>query len=336
MQKSSIALLGAGSWATALAKTLAENGHTVHWFVRRPEVRHQIAQQGAHPQYLPGVQLPLAQLRFAETAAQAVATAPDVLIVVPTAHLAYQLQGLTAAHFAGKRVATAIKGLLPQTGLLVCEHITRTYNLPNEQYAAVLGPGHAEEVATQQQTYLTVCSTQAALAAHWQQNLQSDFLRVATSPDVQGAELASALKNVYALATGVALGLGYGDNFVAALVANALAEMGHLLEGAFGPNTARNLAHSVYAGDLLVTAFSPHSRNRRMGQWLGEGRPLPEVLAQTQMVAEGYYVAHLLQTRYAQTAHGMPNAPIVQAVQNLLVHHQPAAQVFQQLAQQLQ
>lgn len=323
-----IAMIGAGSWASALVAHLAHAGHTVHWHVRRPEARSQLAATAQQPDYLPGVTLPMHNIRLHAAAADALAAAPTALLVVPTAHLATHLEGVGPRHLAGKTVATAIKGLVPGTAHLVCEYITRTYQLPDDAYCAILGPGHAEEVARGQATYLTICGTHAATAANVACLLAHGAVRTTTSPDVQGGEMASALKNVYAVAAGLALGLGYGDNFMSVLVSNALMEMDAVLHTEF-PLPGRDVAQSLYAGDLLVTAYSPHSRNRRLGDRLGRGEPLPGILAASPMVAEGYNVAHLLRQR------GTAPGPILRAVQAVLIDNANPATAFEVLASEM-
>jgi glycerol-3-phosphate dehydrogenase (NAD(P)+) len=311
-----------------LVAHLAHAGHTVHWYVRRPEARQQITQTGHLAEYLPGVSLPVQRLTLHATPSGAIAQAQWVLLVVPTAHLASQMQGVQASELVGKTVATAVKGLMPGTAHLVCEFVTRTFHLPDDSYCAILGPGHAEEVARGQDTYLTVCGTHPQTAQRLASLLHHGPVRANPSPDVQGGEMASALKNVYAVAAGLGLGLGYGDNFMSVLVANALVEMAAILEAEF-PLLGRNIAHSLYAGDLLVTAYSPHSRNRRLGLRLGQGEPLAEVLAQSPMVAEGYNVARLLRQR------GTAGGHILRAVQAVLVDAIPPQQAFATLARQL-
>jgi len=318
-------VLGAGSWATALVRHLTESGWQPTWWVRRPEARAALKDTGENQAYLPGVKLPLHRLRLADTLPDALEATETVVLVVPSAHVHHHLKGLPTDAFQGKTVLAAIKGLLP-AGLLPHEYMQTAWGVPAQNYLALLGPGHAEEVAAGRQTHLTLCGAAPAEVRTWALRLQAGTLTVAQSPDVAGGEWMAALKNLYALGMGVVVGLGQspeqglGDNFRAAFAACLVREWMDWLPG-LAPLPGRNPAESLYLGDFIVTAFSEHSRNRRYGAALGAGHR-PDA---TGMVAEGVFVAQRLRERAPALALPPIAASIVAVVLGELTPHQALA-----------
>jgi glycerol-3-phosphate dehydrogenase (NAD(P)+) len=306
-----VAIIGNGSWATALVQLVTATGHPVRWWVRTPEDVEVIRATGSNPSYLSEVQLPLDQLTVSADVAEVIAGAQIVLFVVPSAYLAGSIEGLPKSAFAGRMVASAIKGLEITTGLRIADFFAQQYGIPASRYAAVSGPSHAEEVARGQITYLTVASENEYTARAVADVLRGPNLRTVIADDVLGVELAAIMKNIYAVCVGMAIGLGYGDNFIAVLTTNCLREMDAFLHG-LAPGK-RNIAESAYLGDLLVTAYSQHSRNRQLGQLVGQGLSAEQAMRQMRMVAEGYYASRLVeQQAYAGSL------PIAHAVFSVL------------------
>lgn len=324
MAEKRMAILGNGSWATALVQVVAGNGYKVHWWVREEQDIAVIKAEGRNPSYLPQARIPMQTVTVYSDLAEAIRNADIALFVIPAAFLHASIQQLPASLLRGKIVASAIKGLDVNSGKIISTYFKDQFNIPASHYAVVSGPSHAEEVALGRTTFLTVGSASEVIAAQVGGLLQSDNLHVIISTDVKGLEYAAVLKNIYAVATGLAVGLGLGDNFVAVLVSACLKEMDHFLPAP--PGTERHIADSAYLGDLLVTAFSEHSRNRTLGTLVGQGLTPAEAKEKMKMVAEGYYASKLL------FENGNPdNLPIARGVYEVLHHGASANELFDEL-----
>ncbi len=319
-----VAVIGNGSWATALVQLVSATGHPVHWWVRNAEDIATIRATGHNPSYLSELTLDTAQLQVSHELSAVVAAANIVLIVVPSAYVESSLAALAPGAFSGKIVASAVKGLEVNSGLRMGEYFTQRLGVPVSRYAVVSGPSHAEEVARGQITYLTVASENEYTARAVADVLHSPYLYTVISDDVLGVELAAIMKNIYAVGVGLALGLGYGDNFIAVLATNCLRELDAFLHG-LAPGR-RNIAESVYLGDLLVTAYSSHSRNRQLGTLVGQGLSAEQAMHQMRMVAEGYYASRLVERQaYAGSL------PIAHAVYTVLHEGRAPAEVMRSL-----
>lgn len=309
-----VALVGGGSWATALAELITENGFALHWWLRsETDVAH-IRRTGRNPSYLPEAKVERSRLTVSTDLAAVVAPAQLVICCVPAAYLHDALAQLPADAFVGKTVGSAIKGIEVTTGLRIAEFFAHTWQVKPEQYVVITGPSHAEEVARTQTTFLTCGSAAAESAQLAASVLNADHLHTVISDDVVGLEYAGVMKNIYAVGIGLCLGLGYGDNFVAVTVANCLREMDRFLHeiAPQPPHGQRHVADSAYLGDLLVTGYSSHSRNRTLGRLVGEGMAPPQALAHMNMVAEGYYASQQIARKY--TAQQLPTAHAVYRV----------------------
>ena len=292
-EHSKIAVVGHGSWATALVKILTDNRRAVVWYVRNDEVRDHIAARGNNPKYLSQVHFSVGQNLTLENDLNAAVDAAEIIILAtPSAFLQTVLKDLTVP-IAEKFVVSAIKGIVPDHWLTVAEYLNQHYGVPFSRIGVVTGPCHAEEVALERLSYLTmVCKdpTEAALVGA---AFASPHIRVSTSTDIYGVEWAAVLKNIYAIATGMSHALGYGDNFLAVLISNAAMEMKHFLDTTYP--FERDILASAYTGDLLVTCYSQFSRNRTFGVMIGKGYSVRSAQMEMNMVAEGYYAAACLQ-----------------------------------------
>ncbi|MCL6598424.1 MAG: NAD(P)H-dependent glycerol-3-phosphate dehydrogenase [Alicyclobacillus macrosporangiidus] len=279
-----ISVLGAGSWGTALAMVLVGNGHQTTLWARRPGLVDEIRTMGTNHHYLPGVRLP-AELSATDDAAEALAGAEMVVYVVPSASMAEVVEATSRWIPDEALLVHAVKGFDPVTHRRMSQVILAAHPEAASRVCALTGPSHAEEVARGMPTTLVAAAYSRQTAEMVQDALMNATLRVYTNPDVVGAELGGALKNIIALGVGIADGLGYGDNAKAALMTRGLAEISRLgrAMGA-SPLTFAGLSG---VGDLIVTCTSRHSRNFRAGRMLGQGRPLPEVLNEIGMVVEG-------------------------------------------------
>ncbi len=299
-------IIGSGSWATALTKILVDRKHAVNWWIRNAATITHIREQHHNPNYLSAASFDVSLLSMSTNVKEVVAQSDVLIIAVPSAYAEESLQGLTPADWAGKKVVSAIKGLLPEKNILLNYYFQEKFDLPLNDYFAVLGPCHAEEVAEEKLSYLTFSGTDVVTASEIASHFNTAYISTVVNHDILGVQYAAVLKNIYALGAGIAHGLNYGDNFLSVYIANAADEMAGFLKK-FGaehitvgehdgedPITHRktpNYAASVYLGDLLVTCYSLHSRNRRFGNMIGKGYSLQSARLELNMVAEGYNAA---------------------------------------------
>ena len=300
------AVLGYGSWATAIVKTLTVNHHHVDWLVLNEDIRESLKMRSRNPKYLPWCYIDQEFITPSDDINAVVRNADIVILAMPSAFFKKFLEPLTES-LANKIVVSAVKGIIPGDYLTIVEHMNRYYDVPMENLAVVTGPSHAEEVGQCQLSYLTVASESAETAESVRSVLANDFFRCSVSNDVLGVEAAAIMKNIYALAVGMAVGLRYGDNFLAVLIAGCSAEMKRFIDEAV-PLENRDINAAAYMGDLLVTCYSPLSRNRRLGTLLGKGCSVKSALNEMTMVAEGYYAAECIRRSSMRRNIDMPIA----------------------------
>jgi glycerol-3-phosphate dehydrogenase (NAD(P)+) len=293
-------IIGSGSWATALAKILTDNKATINWFVRSERIVTHLKTRHHNPNYLSSVYFDKNQLRLSTDVNEVIAASDILVIAVPSAYLKETLQNVSKDAFRGKKVVSAIKGILPENNLLLNEYLAKEYNFGPEDYFTVMGPCHAEEVAAEKLSYLTFSGIDIPAANEVAKCFATEYLNTIVNNDVAGVQFAAILKNIYALGAGVAHGLEYGDNFLSVLIANCADEMAGFLQKAGVPHmdvgihtsedhkVSPNYAASVYLGDLLVTCYSLYSRNRTFGNMIGKGYSVSAAKLEMNMVAEGY------------------------------------------------
>ncbi len=287
-----IAVLGSGSWATAIVKIATQTHQKVHWWVREQEIVDGVKTYGYNPLYLRSCKLDTDKIEVSTDLRKVISEVQNIVVVIPAAFVVRSLQGLGATDFEGKRVISATKGIIPETNQIVSDYICETFGVSFDSQAVISGPSQAEEIAQERMTYLTVGSQNEALACEIASIFECRFVKTVTSCDIRGIEYGAVMKNIYALASGIARGAGYGDNFIAVLIANAAREMQAFLAKA-APQE-RDTNRLVYLGDLLVTAYSQHSRNRTFGQMIGQGYSVKSAQLEMAMVAEGYYAAECI------------------------------------------
>lgn len=305
------AVIGHGSWATALVKIILQNEKHAGWYVRNPETLAHIREHGSNPKYLRDVHFDTRKLHVSGDLDEVVRTADIIVLATPSAFLKTTLESLTEP-LSRKFVISAIKGIITPEHITVAEFINSAYGVPLEQTGILTGPCHAEEVALERLSYLTMVCQSQANADMLAGRIASPFIRVSSSTDIHGVEYATVIKNIYAIAVGIAVGLGYGDNFLAVLISNANAEMDRFL--ARFP-VERNVSYSAYLGDLLVTSYSQFSRNRTLGVMVGKGYSVLSAQAEMKMVAEGYYAAKCISEINKEFGVDMP---ITEMVHNIL------------------
>jgi glycerol-3-phosphate dehydrogenase (NAD(P)+) len=307
-----IAIVGGGSWATAIAKIIVNNTHHIGWYMRRDDQIEDFRRLGHNPSYLTSVHFDLNEIHF-ESDMNRIVTLYDTLVfVIPSPYLKNHLRKLKV-RLKDKFIVTAIKGIVPDDNLVCSEYFHEVFDVPYSNLACLGGPSHAEEVALERLSYLTVGCSDREKAQFFADVLTSQFIKTKISTDVIGIEFSSVLKNVYAIAAGICNGLKFGDNFQAVLMSNAVQEMERFLQTVHP--IARNIGDSVYLGDLLVTGYSNFSRNRVFGTMIGKGYSVKAAQMEMEMIAEGYFGAKCMKEI---NRHCHVNMPILDAVYNIL------------------
>lgn len=320
-------IIGSGSWATAIAKMLTDNKHTIHWWIRNADTITHIKKRRHNPRYLSNAYFDNSLLKMWEHAAEVVTAADYIIIAVPSAYVIESLQVLPASAFHGKKVISAVKGILPDTNQLLHEYLGEKFGLPIDNYFTLLGPCHAEEVAAEKLSYLTFSGTDTNTADAIAQCFKGPYINTVVNADVVGAQYAAVLKNIYALGAGIAHGLEYGDNFQSVYIANAANEMVSFLKAVAPCNNGStvNYAASVYLGDLLVTCYSLYSRNRTFGNMLGKGYSVKAAQLEMNMVAEGYNASKCINITNAAV---QASIPIATTIFQILWEQLPADEGF--------
>lgn len=307
------AIIGGGSWATAIAKIVVEHTRHIGWYMRRDDRIEDFQRLGHNPAYLTGVHFDTSQIFFSSDINKIVQAYDTLVFVTPSPYLKNHLKKLHS-RLKDKFIVTAIKGIVPDDNIICSEYFHQVFDVPYSQLACLGGPTHAEEVALERLSYLTVACTDTDKAeAFAAANLRSSYIKAKTSHDVVGIEFASVLKNVYAIAAGLCSGMKYGDNFQAVLTSNAIQEMSRFLQAA-NP-VERDICDSAYLGDLLVTGYSNFSRNRTFGTMIGKGYSVKSAQIEMEMVAEGYYGTKCMKDI---NRHMHIDMPILDAVYNIL------------------
>ncbi len=307
-----IAIIGGGSWATAIAKIVVGHTHHIGWYMRRDDRIEDFKRLGHNPAYLRSAHFNVDEILFSSNINKIVEEYDTLVFVTPSPYLKNHLSKLKT-NIHDKFIVTAIKGIVPDENLVCSEYFHQVYDVPLENLACIGGPSHAEEVALERLSYLTVGCKDVSKAEAFSEVLASEFIKTKTSSDVIGIEYASVLKNVYAIAVGICNGLKYGDNFLAVLVSNAVQEMNRFLT-AVHP-IQRSIYDSVYLGDLLVTGYSIFSRNRTFGTMIGKGYSVKTARIEMQMIAEGYFGTKCIKELNRQMH---VNMPILDAVYSIL------------------
>lgn len=317
-----ITIIGSGSWATALAKILLNNVDRIGWYFRNPESIEQFKRFKHNPNYLRGVEFDINRVDFFCDINQAFEESDILVLTIPSAFLYSTLSEVTV-DISSKYIVSAIKGIIPEGNQIVGQYLHQQFKLPLERIGVIAGPCHAEEVALERLSYLTIACPDIRRARDFAFKLECPYIRTHVSDDIWGTEYASVLKNIIAIASGIVHGLRYGDNFQAVLIANAIQEIKRFVDKVH-PIT-RDIKSSAYLGDLLVTAYSQFSRNRTFGTMIGKGYTTRTAQLEMHMVAEGYYATksiHEINQEYKV------NLPICEAVYNILYGGEnPAAEV---------
>ena len=324
-----IAVFGGGSWATAIVKMLMENLDTIGWYMRNEHSIEHIKENNHNPKYLSSAELHAKKLDLSSDINYMVANYEVLIFAIPSAFLTTELLKLITS-LENKTIFSAIKGIVPETGLIIGEHFNKQYNIPLDNIGVITGPCHAEEVAMERLSYLTIACQDQEKAKLMSKALESDYIKTKISDDIIGTEYAAMLKNIYAVAAGIAHGLGYGDNFQSVLMSNAIREMKRFIKKVH--KMKRNINNSAYLGDLLVTGYSTFSRNRMFGNMIGKGYTVKSAQHEMSMIAEGYYAT---KSSYKIKEENGAKTPIINAVYNVLYDNKSPKKEFKKLANKL-
>ncbi|WP_158990883.1 NAD(P)H-dependent glycerol-3-phosphate dehydrogenase [Mucilaginibacter sp. L196] len=324
-QKKRIAVVGGGSWATANIKMLTDNirPKEVFWWMRNTHAVEHIRKFGHNPNYLSSVDIKLPAHNISTDLKHIIHNSDFILLNVPAAFLKQALEGITPEDFAGKKIISAIKGIVPDENQIIGEFLNQHYNISFDNFLVISGPCHAEEVALEKLSYLTIASSDIELATEFAGMINTRYIKTNVSDDIYGTEYGAVLKNVYAIAGGICHGVGYGDNFQAVLISNAIRELERFVDTVHPID--RDIKESAYLGDLMVTAYSQFSRNRTFGNMIGKGYTVKSAQLEMNMVAEGYYAVNCL---HEVNKNYHVHMPICDAVYNILYQkHSPAIEM---------
>jgi len=311
-QKPKVAILGGGSWATAIIKMLLENVDEINWFMRSKEKIKFIKEHKRNNFYLSAVTLDTNKIELYSDISQAVENADIIIFAIPSAFLKDALKDFNV-DISNKIIVSAIKGIVPDENLIIAEYFNQFFNVPLESIAVISGPCHAEEVALERLSYLTIASPELKNARIVANILSTNYIKTSISDDIYGTEYSAVLKNVFAIAAGICHGLGYGDNFNAVLISNAIQEIKRFVDVVHPID--RDIKSSAYLGDLMVTAYSQFSRNRTFGNMIGKGYSVKSAQLEMNMIAEGYYATKsIMEINKIYKV----NMPITEAVYNIL------------------
>ncbi len=337
-----IGVIGSGSWGTAIAKILTDNGQNINWWFRSPQTIDQLIARRHNPHYLPSVHFDITSLTLSSEAESVIKDSEVIILVTPSAYITDLLEPLPSAIFQGKKIVSAIKGIVPGCNYLLNDYLKEKFHFSLTDYFTLLGPCHAEEVAAEKLSYLTVSGVDVDATTEIAENFKTPYLRVLHNTDVYGVQYAAVLKNIYAVGAGIAHGLEYGDNFLSVLIANSADEMAGFLRrtGKKSPQVGTiihqprpasaeqditNYAASVYLGDLLVTCYSLFSRNRTFGNMIGKGYSVKSAQLEMNMVAEGYNASKCMNAINHKVGAEMP---IAETIYKILWEKLPAAEGF--------
>ena len=332
MSRPKIAMIGGGSWATAIIKMLSDNESEkeIFWWMRNEEAISHIRNYKHNPSYLSAVEIKLKPENVSSDIEYIISQADYVVLNVPAAFLSDTLKNISPAQLKGKKLISAIKGIVPEENLIIGDYLHQKFELPYQDIVVISGPCHAEEVALEKLSYLTIASTDVNLANNFASYLNTRYIKTNISDDIFGTEYAAVLKNIYAVASGICHAVGYGDNFQAVLISNAIREIERFV-GVVHP-IERDIKESAYLGDLMVTAYSQFSRNRTFGNMIGKGYTVKSAQLEMAMIAEGYYAANSM--HHINEKYGV-DMPISEAVYQILYERKSAYSEMKALTEKL-
>lgn len=330
MKVPNIGIIGSGSWATALAKLFLNNCSSINWYIRNKTDIDNFKQFGNNPKYLSSVDFEISKINFTDSVADCIQKSDYLILAIPSAFLNDAFKEVKKSDLENKVFFSAIKGIVPEHNLIVGEYLNKIHGVPFQNIGVITGPCHAEEVAMEKLSYLTIASQNTGNAQTVSHLLNCRYLKSTVSDDIYGTEYSAVLKNVVAVAGGICHGLGYGDNFLAVLVSNAIQEIKRFVDAVHPID--RDIKASAYLGDLLVTAYSQFSRNRTFGTMIGKGHSVKSAQLEMNMIAEGYYAVKCV---YEINKTYKVHMPITTAVYNVIYGNKNAAKEMANLSELL-
>ena len=324
-----IGVLGAGSWGTALVKMLSENCDKIFWFSRNDIQIKEIIKTKKNPKYLKDLEIDTDKMSISSDLNFIIDNSDILIIAIPSPYIEKSLNEHKTA-LANKIIFSGSKGVIPESHLVITEHLHKEYNIPYKNLGILSGPTHAEEIAKEKLSYLTVGSSNDEISKYLSKKLFSPYVHTSISNDVIGIEYAATLKNIYSILVGISFGLGYGDNFISVLISHCTKEMINFIKSI--DNVKREFSHSAYIGDLLVTTYSKHSRNRTFGEMIGKGMPVKKAISKMSMIVEGYYAT---KNAYEISKSKNMNFEIIKVVHEILYNNKNAELELKLLAEKL-
>jgi glycerol-3-phosphate dehydrogenase (NAD(P)+) len=307
-----VAIIGSGSWATALAKLLLNNLPHINWYIRSNETIEYFTKYRHNPKYISDIEFEVSHITFYSSIQEIIDNSDILVFAIPAPFLKDSLASFEG-EFGDRTIVSAIKGIVPSENLTIAEFFNRDYHVPFKNISIISGPCHAEEIALERLSYLTIASATKEQSEELAPLFRCHHVKVRSSQDIYGTEYSSVLKNIIAIAAGICHGLGYGDNFQAVLISNAMLEIKRFLNKTY--KSKRKLMSSPYLGDVMVTAYSQFSRNRTFGMMIGKGYSVKSAQLEMSMIAEGYYAVaciHEINKNFGV------NMPITEAVYRIL------------------
>ena len=324
-----IGVLGAGSWGTALVKMLSENCDKIFWYSRNDIQIKEIIKTKKNPKYLKDLEIDTDKISISSDLNFIIDNSDILIIAIPSPYIEKSLNKHKTS-LASKIIFSGSKGVIPESHLVITEHLHKQYNIPYKNLGILSGPTHAEEIAKGKLSYLTVGSSNDEISKYLSKKLFSPYVHTSLSNDVIGIEYAATLKNIYSILVGISFGLGYGDNFISVLISHCTKEMINFIKSI--DNVKREFSHSAYIGDLLVTTYSKHSRNRTFGEMIGEGLPVKKAISKMSMIVEGYYAT---KNAYEISKSKNMNFEIIKVVHEILYNNKNAELELKLLAKKL-
>ena len=324
-----IGVLGAGSWGTALVKMLSENCDKIFWYSRNDIQIKEIIKTKKNPKYLKDLEIDTDKISISSDLNFIIDNSDILIIAIPSPYIEKSLNKHKTA-LANKIIFSGSKGVIPESHLVITEHLYKEYNIPYKNLGILSGPTHAEEIAKGKLSYLTVGSSNDEISKYLSKKLFSPYVHTSISNDVIGIEYAATLKNIYSILVGISFGLSYGDNFISVLISHCTKEMINFIKSI--DNVKREFSHSAYIGDLLVTTYSKHSRNRTFGEMIGEGLPVKKAISKMSMIVEGYYAT---KNAYEISKSKNMNFEIIKVVHEILYNNKNAELELKLLAEKL-
>ena len=325
-----IGILGSGSWATALAKIVLTNNDKINWYIRKQETIEEFIENRRNPNHLELAYFDTSKINFSCDINHVIEQSDVLILAIPSPYVKLSLDDITV-DMSSKKVISAVKGMIADGNIRVTEYLHQQFNIPTNQIGIVAGPCHAEEIALERLSYLTIGCTDIEQSQEWCDMMTTKYVHTTPSNDVIGLEFSSVMKNIYAIAMGMCKSLHYGDNFLAVLLTNAMHEIMRFADAT--SDIPRDIIHSGYLGDVLVTAYSNFSRNRQFGQMIGMGYSVKAAQTEMEMVAEGYYgtkAIHLLNKQLGV------DIPIAEAMYQILYKRKSPKMAIKELNQKFQ